>query len=111
MKINSAANAESISIVDNKVNKRKEEKNTEAEKSQSKGAEAVRVQVSNRLIVQISPEEILSERANRLEEIRKQVQSGEYFSSRSVTDIAEILQRRMGDEIELTKIFTKDEEE
>jgi anti-sigma28 factor (negative regulator of flagellin synthesis) len=121
MKTNSAANRESLGIVDTKVNRNslggtavnKDDKSNSAEagKSQNQGTDAVNVQVSKSLLDHLSLDEMANERASKIAEIRKQVQSGEYFSSRSVTDIAQILERRMGEEIEITKIFTKDEEE
>jgi hypothetical protein len=120
MKANSAINTESLGVVDSKVNKnisgtalKKDDKSKSAEASgqEVQGTDAVNVQVSNTLLDHLSMDELANEREKKLAEIRKQVQSGEYFASRSVTDIAQILERRMGDEIEITKIFTKDEED
>jgi anti-sigma28 factor (negative regulator of flagellin synthesis) len=120
MKANSAASSESLGIPESKVNKKNGDiaaKNSDrtnhggAAKSQSIGGDAVKVEVTPGLADHLSLDEMADERAKRIAEIRRQVQSGEYFSTRSVTDIAQILERRMGEEIEITKIFTKDEEE
>ncbi len=120
MKTNSAANRETLGIVDTKVNKNglgtavsrdDNSKSAEADKSQGQQADAVNVQVSKSLLDHLSLDDVADERVKKIAEIRRQVQSGEYFSSRSVTDIAQILEKRMGEEIEITRIFTKDEEE
>ena len=120
MKTNGAAKTESLGVVDNKVNKnisgtalKKEDKSkgAEANSLEVQRTDAVNVQVSNTLLDHLSMDELANERQKKLAEIRTQIQSGEYFASRSVTDIAQILERRMGDEIEITKIFTKDEED
>jgi len=120
MKTNSAASRDSLGIVDPKINKNGsgsvvksgDNKNgADAAKSPSQESDAVNVKVTPGLMDHLSLDEVAKEREGKIAEIRKQVQSGEYFSSRSITDIAQILERRMGEEIEITKIFTKDEED
>jgi len=121
MKTNSAESRDSLGIVDPKVNKKNRNGSVVKGDDKDRGSnvpgaagaasDAVNVKVTPGLMDHLTFDELADERAKKIAEIRKQVQSGEYFSSRSITDIAQILERRMGEEIEITKIFTKDEEE
>lgn len=58
----------------------------------------------------VSVDELRAEREARIAEIKRQVSSGEYFKSRSVADIAKVLDSRLGEDVDLERLFTTDVE-
>jgi anti-sigma28 factor (negative regulator of flagellin synthesis) len=74
-------------------------------------SEWVNVKKSKSLYDQLNTDTMSLERAEKIAQIKKQVQSGEYFANRTVSDIASILEKRIGDEIEIEKIFSQEQDE
>lgn len=68
--------------------------------------DTVNLSSSASLFNALQAEDISLERSDKVAHIKSLVQSGKYFEQRTVSDIAKILDERLGEDIELEKLFT-----
>jgi anti-sigma28 factor (negative regulator of flagellin synthesis) len=83
---------------------------TEARSASSGRKSDVALGAAKRIQDAVSVDDLRAEREARIAEIKRQVSSGEYFNTRSVSDIAKVLDSRLGEDVDLERLFTSDVE-
>ena len=104
MNIKNVGNGEALN-----VNLRQRTKSVEEEPKSSvaeRSKNEVAVGTVKRIQDSVSVAEIQSERDTKIAEIRRQINSGEYFKNRTVGDIAKVLDARLGEDVDLERLFT-----
>jgi anti-sigma28 factor (negative regulator of flagellin synthesis) len=120
MKTNNVANSGLVQVSTEDIALKKKQNNLllrsnndtqgKADQANHKQVDAAQVILSGASRVDQDFNDIELEEQQRRAEIKRQIQSGEYFANRSISDIANVLVDRMGDEIRIASLFVERED-